>query len=214
MRTFDPLVQFLAAQGYAVLQMNFRGSFGYGARFAAAGVGQWGGIIHNDITDGARWLVEQGIADPTRMCIVGMSFGGYAALLGAARESEWYACAASFAGVSDLMSLSQYTERLQGADIWKERLGADQRALWQMSPMARVRAVETPLLIVHGRNDPVVPVSQARRFSRALRQAGKQVDLVERADCDHDMTVESCRIAFFSELDRFLATMVGGGERN
>jgi dipeptidyl aminopeptidase/acylaminoacyl peptidase len=210
MRAFDPLAQFLAANGYAVLQMNFRGSLGYGARFAAAGVGQWGGIIHNDITDAARWLVERRIADPTRMCIVGMSFGGYAALLGAVRESEWYACAASYAGVSDLMAFAQYTERLQDAQIWQERLSADQRALWQMSPMSRVRAIEAPVLMVHGRNDPVVPVSQARRFARYLRQSGKPHQFIERADCDHEMTIESCRIAFFAELQRFL-TQAGAG---
>lgn len=209
LRTFDPLVQFLAANGYAVLQMNFRGSLGYGARFAAAGVGQWGGIIHNDITDAARWLVERKIADPTRMCIVGSSFGGYAALLGAARESEWYACAASYAGVSDLMAFAQYTERLQSAQIWQERLG-DQRALWQMSPMSRVRAIEAPILMVHGRNDAVVPVSQARRFARTLRQSGKPHQFIERADCDHEMTIESCRIAFFAELRRFLSEAGAG----
>jgi dienelactone hydrolase len=204
-KTFDPLVQFLAAEGYAVLQMNFRGSFGYGAGFAAAGARQWGGVIHNDITDGARWLVEQNIADATRVCIVGISFGGYAALLGATRESQWYACAASYAGVSDLLALSQYTERLLDADIWRQRLGEDSRALWQMSPMGRVHAVETPVLMVHGRNDAVVPLSQSRRFARTLRGAGKPHRFVERADCDHEMSVESCRLAFYSELATFLS---------
>lgn len=203
-RGFDPLVQFLAAQGYAVLQMNFRGSLGYGARFAAAGVGQWGGLIHNDITDGARWLVEERIADPTGLCIVGSSFGGYAALLGAARESQWYACAASFAGISDLLAMAQYTERFQDAEIWRLRLGESARALWQMSPIARVRAVETPVLVMHGRYDAVVPFSQSRRFARALRQSSKEHRFVERTDCDHEMTIESCRIAFFENLVRFL----------
>ncbi len=194
---FDPLVQFLAAQGYAVLQMNFRGSLGYGAPFAAAGVGQWGGVIHNDITDGAR-----------RVCIVGRSFGGYAALLRAARESQWYACAASFAGVSDLLAMSQYTERLQEAELWRQRLGESSRALWQMSSMARVRAVETPVLLIHGRHEPVVPFSQSKRFARALRIAGKSYRFVERTDCDHDMTIQNYRLAFFTELKRFLATSV------
>lgn len=208
-RGFDPLVQFLAAQGYAVLQMNFRGSLGYGARFAAAGVGQWGGVIHNDITDGARWLVEQDIADPERLCIVGQSFGGYAALLGAARESQWYACAASYAGPTDLMALAQYTRRVVGAELWKERLGDDQRALWQMSPLARVATIQTPVLLIHGRLDPVVPLSQARRFERALRKAGKPHRLLERGDCDHDLTIESCRLVFFAELADFLAQSLG-----
>jgi dipeptidyl aminopeptidase/acylaminoacyl peptidase len=184
--------------------MNFRGSFGYGTRFAAAGVGQWGGVIHNDITDGARWLIETRRADPLRMCIVGLSFGGYAALLGAARESQWYACAASFAGATDLMALSEYTSRLQDAEVWRERLGRDRRALWQMSPMAHLRHVETPVLILHGRNDPVVPVSQSRRFSRALRDTGKQHEYVEPVECDHEMTVEACRMVFFDRLQQFL----------
>jgi dipeptidyl aminopeptidase/acylaminoacyl peptidase len=203
-KSFNPLVQFLASQGYAVMQMNFRGSLGYGAGFAAAGAGQWGGVIHNDITDATRWLVEQGIADPTRICIVGMSFGGYAALLGAVRESEWYACAVSFAGATDLMALAQHAQRLPGAHIWKERLGGSQRGLWEMSPLSNVRTMETPVLLMHGPNDPVVPISQARRFARAMNEAAKPHLLIERADCDHEMSVESCRVAFYTELARFL----------
>lgn len=201
---FDPLVQFMATQGYAVLQMNFRGSFGFGAGFAAAGVGQWGGVIHNDITDGARWLVEQGIADPERICIVGESFGGYAALLGAVRETQWYACAASFAGVTDLMALARYTERMADADLWRERLGESSRAQWQMSPMSRVHLTETPILLMHGRSDPVAPVRQVRRFARALREHDKPHSYVEREDCDHEMTIETCRIAWFETLANFL----------
>jgi dipeptidyl aminopeptidase/acylaminoacyl peptidase len=211
LQAFDPLVQFLAAQGYAVLQMNFRGSFGYGAAFAAAGVGQWGGVIHNDITDGTRWLVDQEIADPARICIVGESFGGYAALLGAARESQWYACAISFAGVSDLMAFRQYTQRLQSAAMWSERLGSNQQALWQMSPLARVHAIETPIFLMHGRLDPVVPVSQTRRLARALRLADKPHRSLERMECDHEMTIEACRIEFFTEAATFLdASFVPG----
>lgn len=207
-RAFDPLVQFLAAQGYVVLQMNFRGSLGYGARFAAAGAGQWGGVIHNDITDGARWLVERGIADPERLCIVGQSFGGYAALLGAARESQWYSCAASYAGPTDLMALAQSMRHVPGAELWRERLGEDLQALWQMSPLSRVVTIETPVLLMHGRLDPVVPVTQARRFARALGKAGKPHRFIERADCDHDLAIESCRLLFFAELRSFLADAI------
>jgi dipeptidyl aminopeptidase/acylaminoacyl peptidase len=203
-RRFDPLVQFLASRGFAVLQMNYRGSLGYGAGFAAAGVGQWGGVIHNDITDGARWLVEQRIADPTRTCIVGSSFGGYAAMLAAMRESEWYACAASFAGISDLLSFSQHTRRLPDAQTWNQRLGEDSRALWQMSPISRVRSSETPLLLMHGLLDAIVPASQSRRLARAARNEGKHVELILRSDCDHEMTVESCRSAFYEHLEDFL----------
>jgi dipeptidyl aminopeptidase/acylaminoacyl peptidase len=185
--------------------MNFRGSLGYGAGFAGAGARQWGGVIHNDITDGARWLVEQKIADPERLCIVGSSFGGYAALLGAARESEWYACAASFAGTSDLMAFYQFTQRLPDAPMWRERLGDDARALWRMSPLALAWRIETPVLLMHGRRDAVVPISQSRRLARELRKAGKQHELIERSDCDHHMTADGCRVAMFTALDGFLS---------
>ena len=202
---FDPLVQFLAARGYAVLRMNFRGSLGYGAGFAAAGAQQWGGVIHNDITDGARWLVAQKIAPAEQLCIVGASFGGYAALLGAARESEWYACAASYAGPSDLLAFLEYTARLPDAALWRERLGHDPRALWQMSPMAFVWRIETPVLLMHGVRDAVVPLSQSRRMARTLANANKPHRLQALPECDHDMTAERCRLAVFSTLDVFLS---------
>jgi dipeptidyl aminopeptidase/acylaminoacyl peptidase len=102
------------------------------------------------------------------------------------------------------MAFEQYTARLRDAEIWRERLGRDQRALWQMSPASRLHAIRTPLLMMQGRLDPVVPVRQARRFARALRKAGKEHTLIERGDCDHEMTIESCRVAFFAALQDFL----------
>lgn len=210
---FDPLVQFLAANGFAVLQMNFRGSFGYGAAFAAAGAGQWGGVIQDDITDGAKWLVSEGVADPARLCIAGESFGGYAAMLGAVREPRLYACAASFAGVSDLMAFRQYTQRLQSAVTWDARLGDDQQALWRMSPLAEVASLSAPVFLMHGRLDPVVPVAQTRRFARELRVAGKPHRFLERVECDHEMTIEACRVEFFSEIRQFLAEGTSKGSR-
>jgi dipeptidyl aminopeptidase/acylaminoacyl peptidase len=201
---FDPLVQFLASRGYAVLQMNFRGSTGYGMAFAAAGAAQWGGVIHNDITDGARWLIEQEIADPERICIIGSSFGGFAALLGAVRESQWYSCAASFGGISDLLALARATERLQYADVWRERLGVDDRALWNNSPLARAELVDMPVLLMHGTLDAVVPVRHSRRMARALAKRERHSTFIERRDCDHDMTIESCRSAWYAALRELL----------
>ncbi len=201
---FDPLVQFLVAQGYAVLQTNFRGSAGYGVDFLAAGAGHWGSTIHNDITDGARWLAEEGYADPSRICIVGQSFGGYAALLGAARESSVYRCAASFAGVSDLVALAEFKERFQFAEIWRSRIGTDRAVLGQMSPLALVHLIETPVLLMHSPNDAVVPVQQSRRFAAALKRAGKTHEYLEVPACDHDMTADSCRRVVFETLRVFL----------
>jgi dipeptidyl aminopeptidase/acylaminoacyl peptidase len=201
---FDPLVQYLATQGYAVLQANFRGSAGYGADFLAAGAGHWGSIVHNDITDGARWLAEEGYADPGRICIVGQSFGGYAAMLGAARESAVYRCATSFAGVSDLVALAEFKDRFEFADVWRARIGADRSVLAQMSPLSLVHLVATPLLVIHGPDDAVVPVSQSRRFAAALERADKDHVYLELSECDHDMTADSCRRAVFEALGAFL----------
>jgi dipeptidyl aminopeptidase/acylaminoacyl peptidase len=201
---FDPLAQFLAAQGYAVLQMNFRGSAGYGNDFLAAGAGHWGGTVHNDITDGARWLVEEGYADSRRICIVGSSFGGYAALLGAARESPVYRCAASFAGVSDLVELAEFKDRFEFAETWRARIGTDPTVLAQMSPLALVDLIATPILLLHAPDDAVVPVQQSRRLAAALRRAGKQHEYIELAACDHDMTSASCRQSVFEEFGTFL----------
>jgi dipeptidyl aminopeptidase/acylaminoacyl peptidase len=201
---FDPLVQFLAAQGYAVLQPNFRGSAGYGADFLAAGAAHWGSTIHRDITDGAHWLAEEGYADAHRICIVGQSFGGYAAMLGAARESSVYRCAASFAGVSDLVALAEFKERFEFADIWRARIGSDRSVLAQMSPLSLVQLVETPLLVIHGPEDAVVPVAQSRRFAAALERAGKDHVYLEPPECDHDMTADACRRTVFAALAAFL----------
>ena len=201
---FDPLVQFLAAQGYAVLQMNFRGSAGYGIDFLVAGAGHWGGTVHNDITDGAHWLAEEGYADAKRICIIGSSFGGYAALLGAARESSVYRCAASFAGVSDLVALTEFKDRFEFAEIWRSRIGSDRTVLAQMSPLALVDLIETPILLIHAPDDADVPVQQSRRFVAALRKAGKRHEYLEVPECDHDMTASTCRQAVFEAFGAFL----------
>ena len=201
---FDPLVQFLAAQGYAVLQMNFRGSAGYGIDFLAAGAGHWGGTVHNDITDGARWLSEEGYVDAKRICIIGSSFGGYAALLGAAREPTVYRCAASFGGVSDLVALAEFKERFEFAEVWRSRIGSDPTVLAQMSPLALVDLIETPVLLIHAPDDTVVPVQQSRRFAAALRRAGKRHEYLEVPACDHDMTAATCRREVFEAFGTFL----------
>jgi dipeptidyl aminopeptidase/acylaminoacyl peptidase len=201
---FDPLVQFLAAEGYAVLQANFRGSAGYGADFLAAGAGHWGSTVHNDITDGARWLADEGYADPRRICILGRSFGGYAAMLGAVRESSVYRCAASFAGVSDLVALAEFKERFEFADVWRARIGTDRSVLAQMSPLSLAHLTGTPLLLMHGPDDAVVPVSQSRRFAAELERAGKDHLYLELSECDHDMTADACRRTVFEALAAFL----------
>ena len=125
-------------------------------------------------------------------------------MLGAARESAVYRCAVSFAGVSDLVALAEFKERFEFADVWRARIGADRSVLAQMSPLSLVHLVATPLLVIHGPDDAVVPVSQSRRFAAALERAHKDHLYLEPSECDHDMTADSCRQVVFEALGGFL----------
>lgn len=206
---FDPLLQMLASRGYAVLQMNFRGSTGYGAEFEAAGYREWGQAMQDDVTDGTRWLVERGIADPERICIVGGSYGGYAALMGAAKEPNLYACSVSINGVSDLPRMVSYLYQFVGGrtaamfitgGTWQE-----QRQLRENSPVHRAEDIIAPVLLLAGTLDRIVPPDQSRVMARALRRAGKQHELIEMEGGGHNLARADHRLTFFSELDRFLA---------
>ena len=143
--SFDWWAQFLASRGYAVLQPNYRGSSGYGHRFTEAGLHQWGLKMQDDISDGVKKMIADGIADPKRVCIVGGSYGGYAALAGATFSSDLYACAVSVAGVSDLPRMLQHERRLEGRDshrmsFWISRIGSptdDSEQLRATSPAQR-----------------------------------------------------------------------------
>ena len=176
---FDWWPQALAAQGYAVLQPNFRGST-LDSRFMEAGFGEWGRKMQSDLSDGVRYLAHQGIIDPKRVCIVGASYGGYAALAGVTIESGVYRCAVSVAGVADLRrfrrshgvgSVQRYWDRFMGT--------ADQNdpALIAISPIEHVAAVTVPILLIHGRDDTVVPYEQSDVMLSALKRAGKSVTL-------------------------------------
>jgi dipeptidyl aminopeptidase/acylaminoacyl peptidase len=206
--SFDPMVQLFANRGYAVLQMNFRGSSGYGTRFRQAGARQWGRAMQDDVTDGTRWLIEQGIADPARICIVGWSYGGYAALMGAAREPALYRCSASIAGVSDLPRLidsqRQYlfgrlTTQLIG-DSWKDR-----KLLEENSPVNRIGDIRVPVFLAHGTSDRVVPPAQSAVMAKALARAKKPHEYLELEDADHSVQRSQERVSLFSALDEFLA---------
>jgi len=201
---FDPLVQLLASRGYAVLQMNFRGSSGFGIGFLAAGPGQWGGVIHRDITDGAAWLVRQGIVDPDRVCIVGSSFGGYAALLGAVREPDTYRCAASQGGIADLNALVSAKQRFHYAEMWRQRIGEEHDVRAASSPIASVAQADGAILLVHGEEDVVVPVEQSRAMAEALDAVNKQYELAVLPGCGHDLVTARCREQFYQRLVDFL----------
>lgn len=199
------LSQFLVSRGYAVLQMNFRGSDGYGQAWFYAAHQDWGGLTYSDITDGARWAVAQGIADPRRMCIVGWSFGGYAALLGATRNSELYRCAVSIAGISDLPELKWDDRKFTNGAISGIQIGSDGAKLREDSPRRHAQTVKIPLLLVHGTRDVNVEVDQSRMMVSALKRADKAYEYVEIEDADHYLWREAERRRMLEAVEGFLS---------
>lgn len=202
---FDWLVQFIASRGYAVLQMNFRGSSGYGSEWLYAAHQDWGGLTYSDITDATRWAIEQGIADPARVCIVGWSFGGYAALLGAVRNSDLYKCSASIAGVSDLIELQNDSRAFIGSAITREQIGVDRDKMKADSPRRHAESVSIPVLLVHGTMDSQVRFDHSTNMVNALKRAKKPHKLVKLEDADHQLSREADRATMLSELEKFLA---------
>jgi dipeptidyl aminopeptidase/acylaminoacyl peptidase len=210
---FDWWAQALASRGYAVLQANFRGSTGYGRAFLEAGYGEWGRKMQTDLSDGVRWLAAEGVIDPARVCIVGASYGGYAAMAGLALDGEVYRCGVSVGGVSDLRRMVNWEARneryrdSQTVRYWNRFMGAAQlndRALDDLSPARLAASVDSPLLLIHGRDDTVVPIEQSRAMAEALRRADKPVELVELPGEDHWLSRSATRRQMLAETVRFL----------
>jgi len=214
---FDFLSQFLANRGYVVLQPNFRGSSGYGHNFTDAGLRQWGLKMQDDITDGVKKVIADGIADPKRVCIVGASYGGYAALAGATFTPDLYACAVSVAGVSDLPQMLA-TERQEGGarssltSFWESRIGdptTDSAQLEATSPARHATQVKCPILLIHGEQDTTVRIQQSEMMGRALTSAGKQVQFVRLQSDNHYLEHSATRIQTLTEIDKFLKANIG-----
>lgn len=210
--TFDWWAQYFARRGYLVFQPNFRGSTGFGAQFRNAGRGQWGQLMQDDITDGVQALVTQGYADPQRICIMGASYGGYAALAGGAFTPELYRCVISVAGVSDVVEMIRDTKYKRGRNhwvvsYWQELIGDSQEErdkLKQISPLNHAEKFEAPVLLVHGKDDVVVPIKQSRKMRSALRKADKSVELVTMKGEDHWLSRSETRLQTLREIDAFL----------
>jgi dipeptidyl aminopeptidase/acylaminoacyl peptidase len=203
---FDHEVQFLASRGYGVLQPQFRGSTGYGLDFLTAGYGQWGLAMQDDVTDGTRWLVQEKLADPRRIALVGSSYGGYAALMGVAKEPGLYRAAAAFSAVTDLVTFVDDLHRTLYGDLNLPTVQTRASgSLEARSPARLAERIREPVLLVHGRQDYTVPVLHTELMEQALKKAGRPVRSLYLADADHYFTRESDRVALLTALERFLA---------
>jgi dipeptidyl aminopeptidase/acylaminoacyl peptidase len=212
---FDSISQWLANRGYAVLQPNFRGSTGYGKKFLNAADREWGRKMQQDVTDGTRWLIEQGIADPDRICIMGGSYGGYATLMGLVTEPELYACGVDIVGVANLITWLKTIPPywMPFRDVLAQRVGdpdKDAEFLKSRSPVFLVDKIRAPLLIGQGANDPRVPKAESIQIRDAMKKAGKKVEYVEYADEGHGFVRPENRLDFFARAEKFLAEHIGG----
>lgn len=208
---FDWWSQALADQGYAVLRPNYRGS-ALPKGFLAAGFGEWGQKMQTDLSDGVRYLVREGIADPRRVCIAGASYGGYAALAGVALDPGVYRCAVSVAGMSDLKRMLEWAGENQAnraQRYWNRFMGVTgpkDPALDRISPVRHVDAVNVPVLLIHGRDDTVVPFEQSERMRDALRRAKKNVEFVQLKREDHWLSRSETRLQMLQTSVAFLRT--------
>jgi len=202
---WDWIAQFLADRGYAVIQPNYRGSTGYGNDFAKKGEHQWGLAMQDDLNDAVDWMVAQGMADPKRVCIVGGSYGGYAALRGAQRDGQRFRCAVSFAGVSDLAGLVRYDARdFNATNSTRDYFKNEAPNFAAVSPINFADQFSTPVLLMHGKVDRRVPVKQSRQMADKLRAAGKTFRYVEQPLGDHFFSRQADRLQFLQELEAWL----------
>ncbi len=201
---FDYWTQFLVSRGYAVFQMDFRGSSGYGFDFLKQGIASWGQAMQDDVEDGTRWLIEQGIADPDRICIIGASYGGYAALMGAVKSPDLYQCVVSFAGVTNVEYLVKSHRRYTNYDIVKKQIGSDYDLLWNISPLKHAEKINVPVLLLHGSKDRVVRVKHSEKMYDELKDKKKAVEYVELAGGDHYLSNIDHRLTTFTKIEQFL----------
>jgi dipeptidyl aminopeptidase/acylaminoacyl peptidase len=204
---WDPEVQLFASRGFAVLQMNFRGSSGLGKKHLEAGYREWGQKIQDDITDGVKWAIAQGIADPDRVGITGGSYGGYATLVGLTKTPELYRAGAAYASVTDIEFLISDDKWYEWGYEWHETMvggePGDRDRLRAASPLRNAANVHVPVLLGHGVDDQRVHVHQSQRMAKALRDAGKDVEYLEFPSEIHGFLLESNRIRWYEALIAF-----------
>ncbi|WP_428819178.1 alpha/beta hydrolase family protein [Microbulbifer sp. MCCC 1A16149] len=213
---FDWLAQSLANRGYLVVQPQFRGSTGFGLQHEMAGRGEWGGKMQHDLSDAVNVLVKKGIVDPERICIVGASYGGYAALAGGAFTPDLYRCVVSINGVADLEDMLEYKERDFGDDhwvmaYWKKNMGNGEITDEKLNAVSPARFAENftaPVLLIHGRNDLNVPYAQSKTMYKKLKRAKKEVELIELRGETHNLMQSETRLeaveAMVAFVDKYL----------
>lgn len=213
---FSSETQFLCSRGYAVFQMNFRGSTGYGRKFLEASYKQWGQAMQDDITDGVEWLIRQGISDPKRIAIYGGSYGGYATLAGVTYTPHLYACAVDYVGVSNLLTFMQtippYWRPM--LEMMYEQVGdpeKDREMLEAYSPALHADKIVAPLFIAQGANDPRVNKAESDQMVAALRERGVDVEYMVKDNEGHGFHNQENRFDFYRAMERFLAKVLRPG---
>ena len=213
--TFSPEIQFYANRGYAVLQVNYRGSGGYGGKFEKAGWKKWGLEMQNDLSDAVKWAVDGGIADSQRVVISGASYGGYATMAGLAFTPELYCAGINYVGVVDIDELIPRGEGVtpERAHSYSTRIGdlgnaADRKRIYDTSPVHFADRIRAPVLMAYGKNDPRVRISQGVDMEAAMKKAGKTYEMIIEKDEGHGFRKEELSIAFYTRVDAFLKKYV------
>lgn len=209
---FDNDAQFLASRGYAVVQVNFRGSSGRGVRFQNAGYRQWGGQIMDDLVDATKWVSANGEIDPARGCVYGASFGGYSALMLAAREPSLFKCAVGYAGVYDLKRMFQQDrtiERKSTYNYWVDAIGLDDAELARFSPAKQADKITIPVFLIHGGNDKTAEPIQAKVMREALIKAGRPPEWLYAPNEGHGFYDKKNSTEMYEKLEAFLAKNIG-----
>jgi dipeptidyl aminopeptidase/acylaminoacyl peptidase len=208
---WDAWVQALASRGYSVLQVNYRGSDGYGYAHEASGYRKWGTLMQDDLTDAVRWAVREGIADPARVCIMGASYGGYAALMSAVREPDLYRCAIGASGIYDLANWAKETDiaESKGGRLYLDKVLGGGGLRSAQSPVTQIERLKVPVLIAHGTKDDRVPFSQAEILRAALDKSGKAYEWAEYRGEEHGFYQEANHEDFLKRSIEFLDKHIG-----
>ncbi|PCI63370.1 MAG: hypothetical protein COB37_05265 [Kordiimonadales bacterium] len=207
---WDEWAQFLANRGYIVLQPNFRGSSGFGYAFEHAGKNQWGGLMQDDLTDATKWLISEGYADPDKVCVMGASYGGYAALMGVIKEPGLYKCAIAINGVVNLPGLKK-TDRIRtiGGSNWTKSMGLEGVEDKGVSPYHRFEEINVPVLLIAAKDDTRISYKQSRNMHRKLKKQHLST-YVQIEDGGHYLNTEKSHVVILTEVEKFLAKHIGG----